>query len=345
MSNSDVLGSNLLVQATSEDDTLAQQNWEDLWNSNTLWQVDGGHAVGLICWVGSDLLQTKRCNSILNLPGRSLVGGKSLAQWTGEDLGEGGVESVDELWRWGGEVRWFQCLIRLHDWEPVLHGSEIRSWWVLAGLESVNGAAREHGDGETSWNSDALLGGGDNSVKLPVIEENLLRANGADTINYQKSLWRDALDQLAESLELREDTGGCVDVGDGNDLVLLLLERLLNLWELWAGANWCLELGDVCAVDAEAVCEGVAEITSVKDEDVVSWLGEVGGDKIPAEGSRARDDEWLGVFRGGLEEFAEHGEGLAEGLDECWRSVRFAMKTLACETCRVVSPSDTVPAW
>lgn len=334
------------MQATSEDDTLAQQNWENLWNSNTLWQVDGGHAVGLVRRVGSDLLQTERCNSILNLLGRGLMSGKSLVQWTGEDLGEGGVESVDELWGWGGEVRWLQCLVRLHDWEPIPHGSEVGSWWVLAGLESLNGAAREHGDGETSWNSDTLLGGGDNSIKLPVIEENLLRADGADTINNEECLWRDALDQLTESLELREDTSGCVDVGDGNDLVLLLLERLLNLWQLWAGANWCLELGDICAVDAEAVCKGVTKVTSVKDEGVVSWLAEVGGDKIPAEGSRAGDNEWLRVFCGGLEEFAEHGEGLAEGLDECWRSVRLAMKTLARETCRALSlPSGTAPAW
>ena len=114
-------------------------------------------------------------------------------------------------------------------------------------------------------------------------------------------------------------------MGDSDDLVLLLLQGLLNFWKLWAGSDWSLELSDVCAVNAEAFGEGVTEVTSVQDEDIVSWLGEVGSDDIPAKGSRAGDNQWLRVWCGGLEKLAEHGKSLAEGLDECWGSVGLAL--------------------
>lgn len=75
----------------------------------------------------------------------------------------------------------------------------------------------------------------------------------------------------------------------------------------------------MCGVDAvggEAVCEGVAEVAGMQDEDVVAGFGEVGRDEVPAYGAAAGDDERLGGGGGGLEEFAEEREGFAEGGDE-----------------------------
>lgn len=71
-------------------------------------------------------------------------------------------------------------------------------------------------------------------------------------------------------------------MGDGHELVFLLLERLFDLRQLRAAADGGFELGDVRAVGLEAVGEGVGEVPRVKDEGVVTGFGEVGGDEVPA---------------------------------------------------------------
>lgn len=210
-------------------------------------------------------------------------------------------------------------------WEPVLERCKIGSGWLLAGLEGIDGAAREHRDGKPGWTADALLGRGDDGVDFPVVEEDLLGTDTANAIHDKEGLWRNSLDQLRQRLQLAENTGGGIDVGDSQQLVLLLLQCFLDLWELWTVSNGGLELSHIRAVDAEAFCERIAEVASVKDEDVIAWLGEVGGDKIPAQSSGAGDNQGLRCWIGGLEKFAEHRQGLAEGFNECWGGMALAV--------------------
>ena len=139
------------------------------------------------------------------------------------------------------------------------------------------------------------------------------------------------MDQLAQCLDFAEDTRRRVDMSDGNDLVGLLLERLLNLVELWAVANRGLELGGLDAIRLEAVGEGVGKVARVQDKDVVAGLDQVGSDLVPSEGAGAGDDKGLGGGIGSLKQAAQVLEDLAEGGDEGRTDMRFAAN--ACQRC------------
>ena len=110
---------------------------------------------------------------------------------------------------------------------------------------------------------------------------------------------------------------------DCDDLVLLLLEGLLNLVKLWSVANRCLQLCNLGTVCFEAVGERVGEVSSVKYEDLITRLSQVGGDLVPSECAGAGDDEGLRSRVGGLEELAEVLENFAEAVDEWLANVRF----------------------
>lgn len=101
-----------------------------------------------------------------------------------------------------------------------------------------------------------------------------------------------------------------------DDLVLLLLEGLLNLVKLWSVTNRCLQLCDLGTVRLEAVGERIGEVTSVKDEDLIASLSQIGGDLIPSECAGAGDDKGLRGRVGGLEELAQVLEHFAEAIDE-----------------------------
>ena len=134
------------------------------------------------------------------------------------------------------------------------------------------------------------------------------------------------MDELGQGLDLTEDTGGGVDVGDGDELVLLLFQGLLDGVELWAVANWRLELCHLAAVGLEAVGKAVGKVAGVQHQHVVAWLGQVGGDLVPAQGTATVDDEGLRGGVGGLEELAEHGQALAKDLDEGHADMRLAVE-------------------
>lgn len=166
--------------------------------------------------------------------------------------------------------------------EPVLERSEVGRRWGLAGLEGLDGAAGVHGDGQAGGATKTLLRAGQDDVELPVVEEDFLGADTADAIDDEEGLRGDALNELRQALEVAEDTSRGIHVRDGDELVFLLLERLLDLWELWTAADGRLELCHVRAVGLEAVGKGVGEVPGVQDEGVVAGLGEVGGYEVPA---------------------------------------------------------------
>lgn len=115
-------------------------------------------------------------------------------------------------------------------------------------------------------------------------------------------------------------------MGDGEELVLLLGEGLLDLVELGAATDLAGELGDVGAVGGEAVGEAIAKVASAQDEDIVAGLGQVGGNEIPTESTRAGDDEGLSRGVGGLEELSGQGEGLSKDGDERGSDMAFTVR-------------------
>jgi hypothetical protein len=82
-------------------------------------------------------------------------------------------------------------------------------------------------------------------------------------------------------------------VCDGNHLVLLVLERLLDFVELRPVADGRLELCHLDAVCLEAVGERVGKVASVQDKHFVAGLDQVCGDLVPTEGAGAGDDNGL----------------------------------------------------
>lgn len=316
VSEADVLGGNLLVQTRCKDDAALQQTRQDVRRSQTLGQPDGRHGVSLVLGLGSDLLQTELGDSSLDAVGGLGVDGVALRHGAGGDLGEGGVQGVDELGGRGGEVGGLEVLIVLHDGEPVGDGGVVGGRGRLAGLEGVDGTAGQHQDAEAGRAANGLLTGRKDDVNVPFVKSDLFAADTADTVDDDQGLGADTADDLGHALDVAEDTSRGVDVGDGDDLVGLLLKGLLNLLERGAFADGGLELGGIGTIGFQAGSEGVGEVTGVQNQGILTLLDQVGGHDIPAESTTTGDDERLSSRVGGLEEFPDHGQGLSEGLDE-----------------------------
>lgn len=316
VAETDVLGGNLLVQTGCEDDTALQQKRQDISGQEALGQVDGSHAVSLVLRLRSKLRQTQLGDGGLDAVRGLGVGGEALRQRARGDLGQGGMESVDELSGGGSEVRGLEVLVVLHDRQPVGHGGVVGGRRGLAVAEAVDGTGRGHDDAEAGRAADGLLAGGQDDVDVPGVEGDLFTADGADAVDDDEGVGADTADKLGDTLHVTEDTGGGVDVGDGEELVGLLLEGLLDLLERGAVSDGGLELGGVGAVGFQASSERIGEVTGVQDERVLTPLDQVGGDHVPAEGTTAGNDEGLSGGVGGLEKLANESQGLSEGLDE-----------------------------
>lgn len=207
---------------------------------------------------------------------------------------------------------------------PVLHGSKVGGRGGLSALEGLHRPPAEHGDGQAGRAANGLLAGGDDAIQLPPVKVNLFARHAADTVDEDEGVGGDLVDKGREVLELAENTGRGIDVGDGDGLVLLLRQRLFDLGELGLGAGRRPELGHVGAVDPEAVGEAIAKVPGGEHQHILAGLDQVGGHNIPAEGSRARNDEGLRGRVGGLEQLPEHRQGLAKGRDESGPDVALA---------------------
>lgn len=206
MAEPDVLSSNLLVQASCKDDTPLKQSRQDISRNQTLRQVNGSHAMSLAFRAGSDLLQTKLGNSSLDLIRDLGVDSEAGGDING-DLGEGGVEGVDELGGWGSEVRGLVVLVVLHDREPVGDRGVVRTGRGLARLGGLDGASRCHDDAETGWAADGLLRSCKDGIEIPLVEGDLLRADTTHAVHDHEGFWADAAHQLCHALNVRKDAG------------------------------------------------------------------------------------------------------------------------------------------
>jgi hypothetical protein len=114
------------------------------------------------------------------------------------------------------------------------------------------------------------------SVDRPIVHTDLLTRDGADGVENNERVGRDAADDFGNGLRVGEDTGGCfvsssvlcggnggrggrtgVDVGDSDELVLVLLQRLLDRFEGRTSTDGRAELGDGSAIGLEAVGEAI----------------------------------------------------------------------------------------
>jgi len=316
VAEADVLGSNLLVQTSCEDHTALQQTRKDVRCDQTLGQVHGGHAVSLALGLGSQLGQAQLGDSGLDaIRGRG-VHGEALAHGAGGDLAKGSVQGVDKLGGRGGEVRGLLVLVVLHDGEPVGNRSVVGGGRGLARSRGLDGTAGTHHDAQTGRAANGLLAGGNHSIQVPFVECDLLRADTAHTVDNDQSVRADTADDLGNSLDVIEDTGGGIDVSDSDDLVGLLLQGLLDLLEGGAVANRGTKVCNLGAVGLQAVAERVTEVAGVHDEGVFALLDQVGRNQIPTQGTTAGNDEGLRGGVGGLEQLAGEGQGLAEDINE-----------------------------
>jgi len=321
MTESDILSSNLLVQTSCEDNAALQQTGEDIWGSQTLRQVHGSHTVSLGIRVRGELLETELGDSSLNLIRGLGVNGETLGHGTRGDLAEGGVQSVNELGGWGSEVAGLVVFVVLHDGQPLLDGGVVRGGGGLARLSGLESTTGDHDDAQTGWATDGLLGGSHDGIEIPLVEGNLLGTDTADTVDDDEGIGADAAGDLGDTLDVVQDTGGSIDVGDCDDLIGLGLEGLLDFVEGGAVANGGAEVVDVSAIGLQAGTEGVTEVAGVQDESILTTLDQVGGDEVPSEGTATGDNEGLGGGVGGLEQLASQSDGLTKDLDEAGSDV------------------------
>lgn len=104
MSKANVLGGNLLVETTGEDDALLHQAGQDLGRLQVIGQIYGRHAIGLVLGLRGQLLQTHVRHGLLDLLTDFLVDAETVFERTGQDLGQRRVQGVDELWGRSGKV-------------------------------------------------------------------------------------------------------------------------------------------------------------------------------------------------------------------------------------------------
>ena len=114
---------------------------------------------------------------------------------------------------------------------------------------------------------------------------------------------------------------------DGNHGKLLLRQCLFDPLQLRPSADGRLQLGDIGTVKSQAVCEAVAKVSRVQEEDVLALLDQVRRDQIPTKSARSRDDKRLRAGVGRLEQFPQHRKRLAKDGDKTRSNVTLAVDT------------------
>jgi hypothetical protein len=134
------------------------------------------------------------------------------------------------------------------------------------------------------------------------------------------------MNELRQSFYLTKNTRGGINMCDCEQLVLLFRQSLLDLIKLGPVTNGRLQLRRHGAVRLESVRKRIRKIASVKDQDFVTWLGQVRCDLIPTKCARTGDNEGLRIGIGGLKELSELCERVAENVYEGLSSVSFTVE-------------------
>lgn len=300
VANSEVGVLDLLVQTRGEHDVLSNHLWQHVGRLESGGVLDGRHAVGTILdAVGDELLEAKTLDEVLdavrsgNVLLEALLKRRRLRRHRRERL----VERIDEVGWWCAKVGARAGLVRLHDGQPLLPGAIVAVGPRLSRLKGLDSLGRSSKDHEAGWASKALLRSGEDNVNAPVLHPDLLGSHAAHAIEDKDRLGADALDELTQTLGIRKDGRRGVDVGEGDDLVLLRLELRLHLGERGLRANGRLELVDLGTVRFEAFGKAVAKVAAVEHKRILAWLNHVGCDVVPTQRATASGDDRLGVGR------------------------------------------------
>ena len=84
-------------------------------------------------------------------------------------------------WR-SGKVRRRSGLVALHDRQPALVGRKVGSDGRLAVREDFERLLGHDSDGEAGRGAETFLGRANDNVNSPVVHADLLRCDGADTV-------------------------------------------------------------------------------------------------------------------------------------------------------------------
>ncbi|KAH0389061.1 PLP-dependent transferase, partial [Aureobasidium melanogenum] len=299
------------LMARSMSSRLGSVTLTPMWPKRMYWVA--------ICLWRPPAKTTPRCMSLGRTSGGVMPLGRLLGQLLEAEVSDGLLDLL-------------RCLVlMIRTGHPVLPRAKVGGGRDLAALERLDGTARSHDDAQTSWASNGLLRGSNDTINSPVVKLNLLTADTADTIDNDHCVGADLVDELAEGLDLTENAGRGVDMGDGDELVFLLLQGLLDLVQLGSLSNGSLELGSLDAVCLETIGEAVGKVASVQDQDIITRLSKVGSNLIPSKSTRTGDDKGLRCGILGLEKLAEHGQGLAKCLDKGCADMGFAAINLVIE--------------
>lgn len=118
----------------------------------------------------------------------------------------------------------------------------------MSGLGSLHGAAGKHEDAQAWRAADCLLACGEDDVDIPAVEGDLFTTHAADAVDDDEGFGADFSDDFGDGFDITQHTGGCIDVGDGQDLVFVLCEGVLDLVKRGSIANGGLELRSIDAV-------------------------------------------------------------------------------------------------
>ena len=94
--------------------------------------------------------------------------------------------------------------------------------------KTYEGALADNHNQKTGGNTEGLLGTRHGGVDVPVVETEFFSEEGADSIHGNESVGTDTTDGGGDSLDVVENTGGGIDLGERHELVLLTAEGLFN---------------------------------------------------------------------------------------------------------------------
>ncbi len=114
MADTHILACDLAMQTGGKHDALLHQSRQQVGGFDVLGEVEGRHAVGLVLGLGGKLREAEVGDGAFDSVRGGAVGGEAVRERAGEDLGEGGVEGVDELGGGGGEVGGLFGFVVLH---------------------------------------------------------------------------------------------------------------------------------------------------------------------------------------------------------------------------------------
>lgn len=325
MANTEVLVLALFVDAGAENDVALRKLRKQVSGSPAVGVVDGGHGVrvtvALLKLRRDQLLEPEPVDRILDVVRRGLVARDALRQrhLAVHDRAQALVQSVDEVRRGRRKVSGRAAFVRLHDGDPASPRCEEGRRRRLAGLARLHSARAKGDKRQTRRAAEAFLRRSEHHVDAPLLHLQLFARDTAHGVDDNERVGAHLLYSLRDGLDVVQHSRAGVDMRDGDRLVLLLLQDLLDLVDGRARANAAAQLRHLGGVHSEAVRKALGEEARVQHQHLFTRLDKVRRNLVPAKRARAGDDDWLRARR--TQQVTEHLERLAEDWHKLRRGV------------------------